>query len=204
MALGSSLVRRVKTLFRRGGLAGKGGAATELRDAVATQGSADAADLARRLAAEEITLADFQSELYLATRRAIVANYALARGGVAALTPADLATIGDLVGAQAGYLRDFTTAIGQGDLTAETIARRAALYPDAGVEAFSRGEAAALGVTLPEHPPKHALCRCHWRFVTTPEGQQVASWQTQQDGRVCPTCQDLASRYGTLAIGAAA
>lgn len=195
----ASLVKRVKSLFKRGKLTDDPALSTELRDAVANQTAADAAELAGRLTAKEITLKQFQAELYLMTRNATISQYALGKGGMAALTPEDIKTLGQLIGTQADYLRDFVGEIGEGKLTPEQIANRAAMYPESAIEAHSRGVAAQRGVDLPEHPPAHPGCRCVWTF-----GTDTASWQTAEDERVCPVCSGLASQYSAFAIGVAA
>lgn len=159
MSLASSLVKRVKAIFRRGDrVADVPEVSVQLRDAVATIGNADAMDLARRLSAKEITLTTFQQELYLMTRHAHIAQFALSRGGMDALTAADREVLGRLVGEQASYLRQFAADIGAGKLTPEQIAQRAALYPESAVKAHSLGMMAALDIDPPNVPPEHPHC----------------------------------------------
>lgn len=196
VALLSGLVRKVKSVLRRGDLARDQATATALRDTVATQVSADAMELAARFSAKEITLRQFQAELYLTTRNATIAQYALARGGLSEMVAADRAVLSSLMRAQADYLRAFVAAIASPEgLDAATIAARASLYPsEAGIEAHSRGMAATMSVDLPEHPPAHVRCRCVWTF-SQEDGATVAYWRTQGDERVCAICSSLSGQY---------
>lgn len=191
MSLASSLVAKVKALFRRGKpVTADPATATSLRDAVATTGNADAATLAARLAAKEITATQFQEELYLLTRRSMIGQYALGRGGLGALTDADRATLSKLIGEQAGYLREFVGEIGTGNLTADAIAQRAAMYPESAIGAFTRGQMAAAGLEPPDYPPKHPQCRCALRTVEDETGPAVY-WELQPDA--CPICVGVAA-----------
>lgn len=188
------IVRRVRAAFRRGEPAAE---TVELRDEFANRAGESTADLARRLAAKEITLREFQAAVFAETRSAFVAQYALGKGGggVANLTDTDRGVLEEMLGRQLGYLRDFTRQIATGTLTEAQIAQRAALYPEAAIEAHTRGEAAARGVVLPDTiPPAHARCRCVLRHDTE-GGEPVVYWMTSEDERVCPQCTDLADQY---------
>lgn len=191
MSLASSLVKRVKAIFRRGDrVSDAPDVSVQLRDAVATIGNADAMDLARRLSAKEITLTTFQQELYLMTRHAHIAQFALSRGGMDALTAADREVLGRLVGEQASYLRQFVADIGAGKLTPEQIAQRAVLYPESSVKAHSLGMMAAFDLDPPNVPPEHPHCRCKLRTSVDDDGPAVY-WDAQPDA--CPVCVGIAA-----------
>lgn len=190
MAILASLVKRVKAVLKRGSLADAPDVSVQLRDAVANQTGADASELARRLAAKEITLKQFQAELFLMTRNAHISQFALARGGIGAMTDADRATLGRLIGDQATYLRDFVAEIGKGEMTAEEIARRATMYPESAIEAHSRGQMAAANLSPPNVPPAHPSCRCFIRQAVEDDAP-VVYWQTLPGA--CPICLGIAS-----------
>jgi hypothetical protein len=85
------------------------------------------------LRAGRISLSDWQLAMEKAVKGVHVASAALAKGGWAQVTQADLGRAGQKIRAQYGYLRNFAADIASGKQRLDgTLARRAALYVQAG------------------------------------------------------------------------
>lgn len=101
-----------------------------------------------------------------------------------ALTEANLSTVGDAWSGIDGLLS------------------RAGSYEAAAVGGFSGGQSASWGDgSLPDMPPAHSGCRCYVTLDVGDGGQVIGSWLTEDDDRVCPECEGLASEYSDYPTG---
>lgn len=164
-----------------------------------------ATGLAALLADGQISVQKYEAEFMTRLQRNYAAEYALGRGGRAAMTAADLTRVSDLLNAQAVYLRAFVGEIAAGSLSAEMIAARGAMYFSSAVQAFERGRASAWDVELPAYPGDGSSeCksrdRCSWQLVDKKETVE-ATWhlgsvQTEH----CPTCVSRAAMWAPLVL----
>lgn len=140
---------------------------TGLRDAFADRVMGRTDGIVARLVAGDSTIGDFESAMRQHIRDVHLTEYALGRGGRAAMTQADYGRTGAYLREQYGYLRTFRDQIAAGTLTDEQIAARARLYTDSAIGAFERGRSAAF------------------------EGAGVAlvKYLAIGDSRTCPTCR---------------
>lgn len=147
--------------------------------------------LAAALVAGRITLLEWQAAMRQAILQSHTLAYAIARGGLALLTPADVRRIEARVATQAGFLAQWVGVIGAAG-TALTVAgravsarymqARAAMYIEEAGGSLEAGKAAAIG--LPELPayPKDGTtrcltrCYCSWRIRQVGEADWDCFW----------------------------
>jgi hypothetical protein len=175
----------------------------DLRDDVVVRLRSEAADLARRLSAEEITVQEWESLMQRAIREVNSVQFAFGRGGRNAMADADRQALAELVNVQQGFLRQFAEDIADGALSEAQIAARSKLYQASSVQAYEQGRASAWGVSLPAHPgdgstPCKANCRCHWSIQDA--GDEIhATWKLGGSEH-CSTCKSRASTWAPLVI----
>lgn len=167
------------------------------RVAVAVAVATDPLDDVAKAALLLVFLRDFGATV----KRLEAAQFILGRGGLNALTTADLAIIDAVLVEQRIYIERFGQALINGELSAAQAGARAELY--AGVGSFERGKAASYGVTLPEYPGDRCLgfdrCRCHWELDDS--GDVVdCTWHTVGDNFVCTVCVKNGVDYNPLTL----
>lgn len=175
-----------------------------LRDQFVDRRAEAFAGLAERLADEKLTVVDWLRAMRDSIKHATLAEYALGRGGMRAMTNRDNGRVGALVKAQYRYLQDFATAIKDGTLSPAQIRARAQLYARAATAAHGRGMSAAYGVTLDRHPGDgHTRCltncRCSLRIEETADEVRV-TWVVHHDSEACDDCLRLGADWAPLVI----
>lgn len=140
---------------------------TGLRDAFADRVMGRTDGIVGRLVKGDSTISDFEFAMRQHIRDVHLAEYALGRGGRAAMTQADYGRTGYYLREQYGYLRAFRDQIAAGTLTDEQIAARARLYTESAIGAFERGRTAAFEGA----------------------GVERVKYLAQGDSRTCPTCR---------------
>lgn len=168
-----------------------------IRDAVVAAATADARALAERAVRGEITTDEFRAGMRVALRNAHVAEYALGRGGVNAMTPSDFGKVGRALRDQYAYLNRFALEIEAGMLSEAQAAARASTYTGAGVTSFEQGQASAWGATTPILPGQDCYgmgnCRCSLSYKETETTIEI-TWNLGGTNP-CPVCQQHAGDF---------
>jgi len=105
-------------------------------EALVAQTQADIGQLADKLRAKTISLAEFEAGMRRALDRNEIAQSALAHGGWGGLSPPVIERASNRLATQYEYLRGFAEAIGQGQLSPAQIGARAVSYADAGRSSY--------------------------------------------------------------------
>jgi len=133
----------------------------------------------------------------------MIAEYVQGRGGIKAMTSADLAELRSLIGTQHGYWQNFVSDMRAGRIaTQEGIAHRMSLYHQAGRGMHARAQASSWGITLPTYPGEQECgpgCRCSWA-ITQRKGRVEATWRLGSSSRSCAGCSRNAAQYKPYVI----
>lgn len=106
-------------------------------DDIADGASARMADLSRRLIADNVTLAQWQTGMRQLIKESQTATSVIALGGSKQMTPQKWGSIGHAVRDQYAYLDDFAAGIASGDIPlGDGLVARAALYGQQARAAF--------------------------------------------------------------------
>lgn len=175
---------------------------TSLRDRVLDTASKEARTLAEQAAKGTITPETFRAGMRELLRNVHGSEAIFGRGGVHAMTPADWGRLGQTLKGEYAYLEGFVADIAT--LSPEQAMARAQLYMGAAVQSYEKGVAASFGIedSLPVYPGDGSTrclgnCRCSWVHVRG--GDTIEStWQTEQDGNVCPDCAANGRKYAPL------
>ncbi len=89
----------------------------DIRDGFQERRRADVNAITRQLAEQSISVQEWERQMTEAVRQLHTAQYALGRGGLNAMTPADWDAAAALVETQRGYLRDFARDVAAGNLS---------------------------------------------------------------------------------------
>ena len=151
----------------------------------------------RRLSVElrdgKITVQQFRRTMQRRIKRLYTQQWALAKGGMNALTAADLVNIQNQVGVQYGFLDNFTEQIRGGELSFRQIRNRSEMYMHSGTQAYERGRASSYRLDLPAYPADGSQiclsrCKCHWEFDKDANGFPIAYWRLDFAAEHCETC----------------
>jgi hypothetical protein len=141
---------------------------TRLRNDFIAGRQPDAEELARHLAAGEVSVAQWERDVRALVKRTYVAEYALGAGGRDMVTRRGWGSVGGLLGHQYRFLRSFAEEVAAGLLSEAQIANRTTLYLASAVQAYERARVAGYdGLTLPAYPADGSMscrCRCAWRI----------------------------------------
>lgn len=177
-------------------------AAVGLRDDFQQRQRSVLSALADRLAAEDLTVQQWEARMRTAVRSLHSVEYVFGRGGVHALTTADREALQGLVAEQWGYLHGFAEDVRAGRLTLAQIKARAGLYAASSRGAYERGRAAGYGLALPAYPGQGtecmANCRCTWAIRET-EAEYRCTW-VRHASDSCATCLQRAAAWAPLVI----
>jgi hypothetical protein len=170
-------------------------------------GNADlTADLARRVAGQEISLEEWQDAMRQALKAEMTQQYLLGRGGQAQMTAQDRGSIGGMLAEQYRYLDGFAARIAAGQHSEAQIAAIARMYFNSTREAFERGMARTRGILkLPAYPgdastPCLTACRCFWDCKRTPDGGWACTWTLTPAAESCETCVERAERWAPYVV----
>lgn len=178
-----------------------------LRDSLAEALRDDAAELAQKLAAGDLTVQEWVLAMRNLLEQAYLEQYALGKGGTNNLFAADLATLGLMLDAQYRYLQNFAEKVAAGELSAEQTAARAQLYMSSSTQAFERGNGAARGLpVLPQYPGDgrtqcRTNCKCNWRIVEY-EDRWECFWELNP-AEHCKDCVENSRRWKPLVLAKA-
>lgn len=181
--------------------------AISLRDDFQQRRRSDIDALTRRLADQDITVQQFETEMQVLIKQTFGVQYAYGRGGRNAMTADDFTALDTLIRDQYQYLRAFAQDIAAGKLSEAQITARAGLYHGSSVRAYEQGKAASWGLQLPHYPadgstPCKSACRCRWDIAD--RGDEIhATWHLQSGGESCPGCKSRAASYAPLVIAKA-
>jgi hypothetical protein len=176
--------------------------ALKLRDGFPESQGAALRDLTRRLAAEDLTVQQWESQSRDLIRDTHAGQYVYGRGGLDAMTADDWAEVNRLADEQAQFLRSFAEDVAAGRLSEAQVEARADLYLAASRQAYERGRASAWGVSLPTYPGQgtacKARCRCTWQIED--KGDEIhATWRRHASDS-CSTCLQRAATYAPLVL----
>jgi hypothetical protein len=174
-----------------------------LRDQFIDRQQVKAKDLAAQLSRGDLTLPEWERAMRGHVKGVFLDQAMLGRGGRNAMTPADFGRVGSAVKRQYQYLSAFSQEIAGGDLSAEAIAARAALYTASATQAYERGRASAYGLTLPQYPGDgsqdcRANCRCAWE-IEEDETEWRATWSLGGKDP-CEGCRENAGKWNPLSV----
>lgn len=147
----------------------------------------------RRLAGGSIDVAQWRGLMNIEIRSLHFNGRVIAKGGVGALTPADIAAVEQHTAKQMAYLNRWAGQLAQQETISEAALNvRGRMYTGAVSETYEAGLAAALGVELPFMPADRTDCRtncgCNWRIVELDGvGDFDAYWVRSLDDS-CDTC----------------
>lgn len=176
-----------------------------LRDTYASAKRQMAGDLARRVGAGEINIAQWEKAMRNDVRNSFIDQYVLAHGGRNSMTPADWGRIGSMTKDQYGYLHKMAEEIKAGTLTEKQIAARGGMYHDASISAYERAHALAYGMPdLPVYPASGASaclsnCRCAWD-IQPRQGGWDCYWRVDPAAEHCDDCMTYADTYNPLKV----
>jgi len=164
-------------------------------------------DIARRLAAREITLQQAEALFRERIKTVWLDEYALGIGGRYQMTPTDFGRVGAMVKTQYNYAHIFFQEIARGEHSEAMVRLKMGRYLESGGMAYERANALSHGFELPTYPRDgtqecRANCRCYWSIEET-EGEWRARW-VKARGDNCATCIDNASSYNPLVLKKAA
>lgn len=182
----------------------------ELRDEYLAREEQLNLDLTERLFNREITISQWLTETKTNLLRVYSAQYMMARGGRAAMTPRDWGLVGSMLKKQyTPFLQDFAQQLANGDFNIEqaaAVASRLNLYTASSNQAFERGkvEAIAPGLNLPAMPgdgTSECMSRdlCEW-IIEDGGAVWLATWQLNPRAKHCSTCLSRAARWNPLRI----
>lgn len=176
----------------------------KLRDDFIESQHVKMAELARGVAAKDITIQRFEHDARALVKETHAVEYTFGRGGRNAMTQSDWGRVGQTVKGQYAYLHQFTQQIADGELSVPQIAVRASMYMDAGIASHERGRAAAFGMHLPAFPADGSSeclsrCRCAWSIIEQAE-QFEATWVRNSAAEHCATCESRGSTWAPLVI----
>lgn len=117
----------------------------ELRDHYLDMQRQIMADLTSRVVSGDITIAEWERGMRVASKAIFVTSYAYGRGGRNAMTAQDRVQLEELITRQWQYANGFARDLEAGMMTAAQIEARARLYANAGVLANEYGAAATYG-----------------------------------------------------------
>ena len=196
---------RTADAYRGQGRTVAGPAITKLRDGLLDARPVRVAQLAEQVAAKAITVAAWERGMRQVIADMFTAQYALGKGGALSLTDADWQRLFKAILEQWRYLSGFATAVQTGEMSEKAIAARSMLYLGASAQAFEMGRASAFGVELPAYPGDgSSVCmsndRCAWQLERQHDGSVRATWQTERDKKVCPTCAERGRDWAPLIV----
>jgi hypothetical protein len=192
-------ISRKRYLYAKNGHAVPVKRIDSLRHRFALTQQAYGEDAAAQVAAGHWTAQRWELETRERVKRAYLNEYMLGRGGRNVMTQADFGTVGRMLKDQYGYLRGFTQAMIDGELSEAQIAARTQLYFEGATYAHERGRQAAYGsLRLPAYPGDHGTpcrsrCHCRWE-IHEAKKQWRCFWRTSS-GETCTGCVDRRARY---------
>jgi hypothetical protein len=173
---------------------------TKLRQEFIAGQEREGRDLARQLAAGDMSVAQWERSARALIKRVYVAEYALGAGGRGMVTRRGWGSVGGLLGHQYRYLRSFAEEVAAGLLSEAQIANRTTLYLASAVQAYERARASSYdGLSLPAYPADGSCegrvnCRCWWDIEEFADRFE-ATWKTAGDSSTCAVCQHRASEW---------
>jgi len=166
----------------------------------------DTDELADRLANGEITIQRWLLDMRQEIKEAYVAEYTTAKGGQKNMTFSDYGRIGNMLAPRGQYarLQAFADKIANGEKSLAQIKANARQYIASSTQAFERGRAAAVGLTLPEYPADGSQtclsnCRCVWRIVERSDAWHC-TWKVNSAAEHCDSCVENSRRWSPLII----
>ena len=135
-----------------------------------------------------------------------IAQYMLAHGGRASMTPSDWGQIGSMLKRQYEFLRGFEQDLVDGKLSEAQAKYRLGMYFKSSSQAYERGKSEALGLPrnlVPAWPGDgstvcRAQCGCEWVWEET-EGDWLGTW-TLGAREHCPDCLERAGKWNPYVI----
>ena len=179
----------------------------DLRDQFISRHSSALQRFTSQLRDGELTVQELTLALRRMIKKAYLTEYALARGGMNALTVADVGDVARHVRRQWEFLQNFMEQTRNGELSVAQIRSRARLYVHSATQAFERAHAANYGVELPEYPADGnqiclSNCKCHWRIVRNDDGSIDAHWLVNVAAEHCESCRENAAKWNPYTIPA--
>lgn len=176
-----------------------------LRDGFMASQQQYAAYLAREVVAGDISRAEWLDTMRQQIGTTYIDSYILARGGRAQMTGDDWTRLERMLGTQYGHLDKLADRVP--DLTEDQIAQHSGRYIAAAGQAYSAGQAAAIGVPdLPAQPKDGSSeckdnCGCEWDIQAV-EGGWDCYWRRSKDDS-CDTCLQREADWNPLHVRAA-
>lgn len=146
------------------------------------------------------------------TKREIIRQYMLGRGGRGSMTAVDWGSCGGIIADQYRYLKDFAKLVSEGALSEGQIRARAAMYISSAREGFERGQARAYDLPeLPAYPGDAQTecltnCACTWLIAEVfDDAGNLVGWDCVWAlGPVktehCQDCFDNATKWNPLFV----
>lgn len=178
-----------------------------LRDAVTDRYRAKMVATATKLAAEDISVAEFRKQFARQMKSTYVQQFAFGRGGVAQMTDADRAVLAGILDRQNRFLERFAEQIRDGDVSAAQLLNRSGMYADGATSAYESGLIRAFGDYRPPHVPGDgstacgSRCRCSLEPSRTDAGLSVY-WRLNARAEHCDDCKSRASTWNPLTLTA--
>ena len=175
-----------------------------LRNAYIDGAKAETNALAGQVARGEISVQQWVYAMRQQIRQNFIAEYTLAHGGRATMTPADWGRIGQRVQVQYRYLNSFAADIASGRYSEAQIAARARMYVEASSQAFEQGRAQALGMPdLPAYPGDGSTqclsnCACWWSIRETADAW-LCTWKLSPVEN-CDDCLERSRVWAPLTL----
>jgi len=148
------------------------------------------------------------------TKREVIRQYMLGRGGRGSMTAVDWGSCGGIIADQYRYLKDFAKLVEEGALSEGQIRARSAMYINSAREGFERGQARAYGLPeLPAYPGDGKTicltnCACSWEIEEVyDDAGNLIGWNCYWTLGIvktehCPDCLENTGKWNPLFITA--
>lgn len=177
----------------------------DLRNDFADRQRTLAAELASKLASDELTVQEWERQMRSAVKSTYGTEYLFGRGGRNAMAVDERPALAALIKEQHDFLNRFAADVADGKLSAAQIAARSQLYFAGAVQAYERGRVAAYaGLHLSTYPGDgtqacKSRCRCHLDISEDGDSYRVF-WRLNPAAEHCESCTGLASSWSPLVV----
>ena len=177
----------------------------ELRDGLVDKQLPATRRLVNQLRDGEISVQEYTLAMRRNIKKVYLGEWMLAKGGVNAMTAADVSSVAQHVQRQYGFLQTFADQIKNGELSVGQIRSRSEMYLHSSTQAFERGQASSFGIELPEYPGDGnqiclSRCKCRWNIVRGDDGAIQAYWLMNITAEHCESCRQNTAKWNPYII----
>lgn len=177
----------------------------EMRESIVAAFSENAATWTDRFTSGELTINEWREGFRSLVRNATEAQFVLARGGEAQMTPDDWEIVDTRVAAQDQYIVRLGEDIESGAISAQMASYRSTLYASSTRSAFEQGRSRSwTDSRMPAYPGDGntecmGSCQCRWDYRMV-DGQVHATWKMNASAESCGGCSANAMLYNPYIV----